>query len=41
MGIMAHGDEYECYDDDDNDDRDNEALKARLVVLMVRTNDPM
>ena len=23
MGIMADGDEYECYDDDDNDDRDN------------------
>ena len=32
MGIMANGDEYECYDDDDNDDRDNEALKGLRLV---------
>ena len=32
MGIMADGDEYECYNDDDNDDRDNEALKGLSKV---------
>ena len=32
MGIMAHGDDYECYDDDDNDDRDNEALRGLSKV---------